>query len=172
MNWEKMNNETRGFWESLLYGQPKKDSTAMATTWMDLPLEAVKKIETPSGLFSAKKSQLIMEFDIVDKKGFWGFFRKNPKVVVHIDNRDMWRTQIEFHRRKLIGESAVKRIEESEEEEIEEHEEPVKKSKLSKTKSKKPRAIKKMESKTNFCGNCGAKINFKVKFCPKCGEKA
>ncbi len=152
MDWKKLNKEAQSFWESLLYGQPKKSSTAMVMTWMDLPLEAVKKVETPSGLLSVKKSQLVIEFDI--KKGFWKFFRTNPKIIIHLDNRDIWRTQIEFHRRKLVGESVISKVEISEPPEI---------------KSKKHKVIKKVDSKTKFCDNCGAKT--KGKFCPKCGKR-
>jgi DNA-directed RNA polymerase subunit RPC12/RpoP len=83
-----------GILQNLSVGKQKEDSSTIVSTWMEIPLEMVRKMETPSGFFADNKSQLIVEFDVANKKGVLGVFRKNPKVIIHLDNRDMWKTVV------------------------------------------------------------------------------
>ncbi len=96
---KKVNNEVKntgffGLLEKASYGKEKKDAKIMINTWMEVPLNAIRKIDTPSSLLNSNKSQLVIEFDTENKKGVLGLFKKNPRIVCHLDNRDIWKANI------------------------------------------------------------------------------
>ncbi len=75
-------------------GEQKVDSTALISTWMEVPINAIRELDTPSGFFAKNKNQLIVEFDVEKKKGILNLFSKKPTIVIHLDNRDLWKTSI------------------------------------------------------------------------------
>ncbi len=81
------------FLDKINKGEDKADSSVIVSSWMEIPLGSIRNIDTPSGFFSQKKNQLILEFS-AENKGLLGLFKETPKVALHLDNRDMWKTVI------------------------------------------------------------------------------
>lgn len=81
---------TSGAISRIAVGKPLADSKSLVTSWMEIPLNNVRKAYTEKGLFRKKQNQLKVEFEVVNKNGFLGFFRKNPTILMNISNGEMW----------------------------------------------------------------------------------
>lgn len=74
-----------------LYGVGMKaKSKSLVTVWSEIPLNVIKKVNTPT----FGPSVLEIQCETI-KSGLRDIFRKNPTLKLHLANRDMWRVQLE-----------------------------------------------------------------------------